>query len=113
MKIDFPIPAGYHSSTDAPVFVSWSAGEGNLVQFGKKPEEIDFSRAHFPLEIPVRLSPGSTEVIVDAVVYFCKENSSLCMFEKIRVKAPVAITGIGAKSLEITAPVNPKPKSGI
>ncbi len=113
LAIDFRIPAGYHLTTDAPLFVSWSAGEGNSVRIGKKPEEIDFSRAQFPLSLPAAFAAGSAVVTVDAVIYYCKDNSSVCMFEKLRVKAPVTVAAGGSPTLAIGAKVNPSPGSGI
>jgi hypothetical protein len=52
----------------------------------------DFSASNpqFPLSVPVRVSEGDANLIVELVLYYCEaEKETLCYFKEVRVTVPV------------------------
>jgi hypothetical protein len=46
-----------------------------------------------PLEVPVTLAAGQTNVAVDLTVYWCEAvNETLCFVNRVRLEAPLTVS---------------------
>ncbi len=111
INLTYRLPAGFKFTKGAPFYLHWKSGDESILKFGPSPEKVDFTKASFPYKIPVETSAGSTEAVFDAIIYYCRENSTLCVFDSIRVKVPLAIADKGTHELAMEIEVqNPDRK---
>lgn len=101
ITLNISLPDGYHFNNDAPFFLNWQSDDTRAVKFTADAGSVKISGSSFPLEIPVSALRGETNLTVDAVVYFCKNESSVCLFDNIRFKVPVTVAEAGANSIKI------------
>jgi thiol-disulfide isomerase/thioredoxin len=99
------LPEGYKFTKDAPFHLTWKSGDDNIVRFQSNPDEIDAKGTTFPYELPVSASLGEGEIILDAVVYFCQDNSSACLFDNIRVRIPIEVNNRAPERIDISLEV--------
>jgi DNA-binding beta-propeller fold protein YncE len=94
-------PPGYHLTAEAPIMVRWRSDDEGVVRFRVQPSEIDFSNSPTVLDLPVEVHPGRSDLVFDAVLYFCEDGSKLCLVDQVRVIAPVTVDRDGPDRLEI------------
>jgi hypothetical protein len=76
IALSFTLPAGFKLNPNAPLYLAHGSDARNL----QDPK--------FPLEIPVEAKAGETEVTIDAVVYYCRDDAvKLCMVDPLRIQA--------------------------
>ena len=97
IRLNIKLPAGYQLNSNAPVHVDWKSGDQKVILFGASaPEKISF-----PFEIPVKAAAGNTGLTFDTVIYYCAENSSICLFDHLRLNVPVEVSKAGASVLPV------------
>jgi len=101
LELTFKLPDGYKFTKDAPFYVTWKSGNDKALQFEVAPDEFDFSKIIFPLCVPLSAANGKSDVTVDAVIYFCKESSTTCLFDNVRINLPVVINEQGNDRLKV------------
>lgn len=99
------LPIGYELTKDASFYLEWKSDNDNIVSFTAASDEYDFNKLNFPLTIPVTASKGESEIEFNAVIYFCPENSNLCLFDNIRLKFPVIVDNAAPERLNLTLDV--------
>jgi thiol-disulfide isomerase/thioredoxin len=100
MTLDVKLPAGYKFARGAPFYLKWSSSDERVAKFEGAPKE-----PRFPVEVSLATSAGTGELTVDAVVYYCTEQSTACFVDPVRLKVPVQITPQGAPMLKLEVPV--------
>jgi hypothetical protein len=97
LAVNVILPAGYKFNLEAPFFMR--------LKFGPKPEKVDVKRGSFPLDVPIDLPSGRSEVTLDTIVYYCTAPSSACYVDPIRVKLALAASASAPASLPVDIPV--------
>ena len=101
VRLSYKLPEGYKFNYEAPLHMEWKSEEKTAVEFTGKSNQLDGKKVSFPLEIPVTARLGRDTFIFDAVIYFCREKSSICLFDQVRVKVPVEVKKSGASLIDI------------
>jgi sugar lactone lactonase YvrE len=99
--LNIKLPQGYHFNNDAPFYLSWKSDDEKIVKFTIDPRNAKAHGQSFPLELPVSAMKGGANLTVDAIVYFCKNESSVCLFDNIRFKVPVTVAETGMTQINI------------
>jgi DNA-binding beta-propeller fold protein YncE len=86
LALNIVLPAGYKFNREAPFYMRWKSADGSRLKFGLQADKVDFRKVGFPLQLPVELPAGRSELTIDSVVYYCTENSTACLVDPIRVK---------------------------
>lgn len=101
MALDVKLPPGYKLARGAPFYLRWSSSDENVVKFLAEPDSFH----SFPVEVPLTASFGDSELTIDAIVYYCTEQSTACYVDRVRLKAPVQVTAPGTPVLKVEVPV--------
>jgi thiol-disulfide isomerase/thioredoxin/sugar lactone lactonase YvrE len=102
LALNVVLPDGYKFNREAPFYMRWTAADRAALKFDQQPEQVDFKRVSFPLNVPLYMQGASSEVTLDTVVYYCTSQSSVCLVDPIRVKLVLKV----AASAPVTALVN-------
>ncbi len=105
IKVEVEVPRGYHLTDQAPSYLSWYSSDRKSVGFQRTFESYDPGTIRFPFDLAVKARPGMSELTLDAVVYFCENKSTVCMFDKFRITLPVEVNGTGAHTVTLSADV--------
>lgn len=97
-RMDIKLPAGYKLNSNAPLHADWKSEEDGIVSFSK---ETPSGKSSFPLEIRAQAASGKTNLLFEAVIYYCTENSSVCLFDHVRMRMPVEVSKSGASVLPL------------
>lgn len=108
LQLALALPTGYKLAPGAPFHLKWGAS-GDRIAFQAEPKAFDLRNPRFPLEVPLRAAPGTSELTVDAVVYYCNDQSTACYVDKLRLKAPVRVVEAAPAALALTLPVRRPP----
>lgn len=102
LKLAIEMPKGYHLTDEAPCKFSWTSSEAKVVSFSRTPKEFDFTKATYPLELPVVAKAGSSTVTIEAELYLCEDKTKVCFLDHVRLVIPVEVAARGAKSVTAT-----------
>lgn len=102
IALNITIPKGFHSTKEAPITFNWRSDNSKIVSFLKDSSKFDFKNATYPISIPVKGISGKTELTIDASLFFCKNGSTVCQFDFVRLKIPVEVSASGSTKLPIT-----------
>jgi hypothetical protein len=105
LALNVVLPAGYKFNHDAPFFMRWLAADPAALKFKLQPEQVDFKKASFPLNVPFSLDGGVSEVTIDTVVYYCTSQSSVCYVDPIRVRLALKVSAAGRAVAMVDIPV--------
>lgn len=108
IRLSYKLPKGFHFTEDAPFHVEWRSGDETIVKFTEGKQALDTPRVSFPFGIPVQANLGEDMLVFDAVVYYCADNSKICLFDSIRAKVPVEVKNAGASELNLEVDVEVK-----
>jgi len=103
------LPDGYKFTERAPFYINRSTADENVIEFVGEENTFDALRPEFPVDIPFTAQKGSTEIMIDAVVYFCENGSGICLFDNVRLIVPVEITDDGNNYLDLSVDVSISP----
>jgi thiol-disulfide isomerase/thioredoxin len=104
------LPKGYKYIENAPFSLDPSSSDDGLVKFDQDIASLGITPQKLPVTIPAHTLPGMTELGFDTNVYFCSDESGVCMIDAIRIKVPVQIEETGTSELSINVDVQPKDK---
>ncbi len=99
--LDVRLPPGYKVNPDAPSRFEWRADGGAVTLApGTGGAVVDPS---FPLEFPAEFRRGEGTLTGDISVVYCEaERESICLFDQVRVSAPLRV-GDGESSVVTVA----------
>ena len=82
---------GYELMRDAPILAKVTSGEKGVVALGEE-SSATCKQPQFPLRVPLKSSPGATQLQVDLVLYYCKtKGGGLCITKQARLTLPVTV----------------------
>jgi thiol-disulfide isomerase/thioredoxin len=105
---DLKLPEGYKYIDNAPFSIDYMSNNGEILQFSKTPSDLDMTPQKLPVNLTATANSGMTELSFDAVVYFCSDESGVCMIDDIKVKVPVEISKSGTSELSINVDIETK-----
>ncbi|PKK82399.1 MAG: hypothetical protein CVT49_13990 [candidate division Zixibacteria bacterium HGW-Zixibacteria-1] len=91
IKLTFKLPAGYKFTDQAPFFLDWKSDNAQVVDFKTSPMDLDPKQLTSTVHLFLSAFEGKSRVVIDAVVYFCRENSTVCLFDNVRIILPVHV----------------------
>ncbi|HWQ34769.1 MAG TPA: thioredoxin-like domain-containing protein [Blastocatellia bacterium] len=92
IAISFTLPAGFKFNQGAPFYVAYESSNDKAVKITATEKARNFTEPKFPLEIPVEAAAGESTATIDAVIYFCNdETQKLCLVDSVRVKVPLEV----------------------
>ncbi len=100
LTLQLELPAGYKLNPEAPSSVAVAASQKQIIRLEGASEKT-FHKPQFPLNLPIKTSPGETSLQVNYVVYYCEATKeSLCYFKEVRLAIPVKVLpGAGHRKL--------------
>ena len=105
IAVSLALPQGYKLTKDAPFFIDWKSEAEDVIRFRSESESLDLAGVEFPLEVPITAAAGATTITFDAVVYFCKDGSDVCLFDNVRVIVPLEVGENGPAEAAVTISV--------
>lgn len=106
IAVSFTLPAGFKFNQGAPFYVAYESSNDKAVKITAVDKARNFTEPKFPLEVPVEAVAGESTATIDAVIYFCNdETQKLCLVDSVRVKVPLEVKAGAAHraQVEITA----------
>ena len=101
LLIDINLPRGYHFTDKAPSRITWRTDNGKVITFVDSTSDGSLKKVQFPFRLPIEAYKGKTELILDASVIFCTNDSGICLLDDIRIHLPIKITKDGSHKLSI------------
>jgi hypothetical protein len=102
LQVNLNLPEGAKLNAEAPAFLSWSSSDAGILKVERDGDNMDVKPDALPIDLPLKVSPGKAVLTLDAVIYYCRENSGACYFDDVTVEVPVEIGGTGADKHAIT-----------
>lgn len=109
--VDAVMPFGYKLNAAAPFTAIWA--EDNVVSVAPNLRDYRAVTPALPIEFPVTLREGTTNLTVDLTIYWCEAiKETLCFVERAHVTLPVTVSAEAASSVlslsyELTPPEVP------
>jgi thiol-disulfide isomerase/thioredoxin len=92
IALSFKLPEGFKYNEGAPFYVAYQTADEKAVRVTAAERSRNFSEPKFPLEIPVEAGAGATTATIDAVIYFCNdETQKICLVDSVRVEVPLEV----------------------
>ena len=92
ISLSFALPAGYKFNSGAPFFVSYQTSDEKVIRITSAEKSRNFTEPKFPVEIPIEAKTGTTTATIDAVIYFCNdETQKICLVDSVRVQLPLEV----------------------
>lgn len=110
--VDAVMPFGYKLNASAPFTAQWE--QDTVVDVATDVENYQVITPDLPIEFPVNLTEGETNLSVDLTIYWCEAiNETLCFVERGTVVLPVVVTdeapgSVISLSYQLTPPDNPE-----
>lgn len=102
------LPRGAHLNLDGPGMVKLGASGAVSLPDGVK--SLPLQAGTFPLEVPLAAGGGRGEVVLDAVIFFCRNaGGGTCYVDEVRLKVPVDAGAAGASTAPVTLQVGTPP----
>ncbi len=108
VMVSFNLPGGYEFSEGSPMHVDVKSGGESIVRINAPAKLEGEGRKSFPIEIPLTAKFGRNDLVLDAVIYYCKKESRICLFEQIRYELPLSVTAAGSSRVKVSVSVQPK-----
>lgn len=102
------LPNGYKFNDLAPAYLDWKSTSDKIVQFGLRADQVKFDPVR-GIEIPLLALRGSGEIIFEAAVYFCKADASVCLYDNVRLIAPIIVDDKGPGRFGVKIDAKPLP----
>jgi thiol-disulfide isomerase/thioredoxin len=102
IAVSFTLPAGFKFNQGAPFYVAYESSNDKAVKITAAEKARNFTEPKFPLEIPVEATAGESTARIDAVIYFCNdETQKICLVDSVRVKVPLEVRAGGSNRAAI------------
>jgi thiol-disulfide isomerase/thioredoxin len=89
--VDAIMPFGYKLNASAPFTAVWAAD--SVVTVAADQQDYRVVTPDLPIEFPVTLTEGQTELTVDLTIYWCEAiNETLCFVERSQVIMPISVS---------------------
>ena len=99
--LEVVLPTGYKVNPDAPSSFSWSSDGGGVVLAPDASETV--IGPSLPRSVAVTFVEGEATVIADLSIVYCEvEAESICLFDQVRLVAPVHVSKAGPATATLT-----------
>jgi DNA-binding beta-propeller fold protein YncE len=96
VELSIAVPDGYALNPAAPFYIALYSDDAKVAAVSGEGTPRNIANPAFPMNIPIRFSPGSTRLTMDLVVYYCSERrEAVCLVRRLRVVAPINVTPRG------------------
>jgi thiol-disulfide isomerase/thioredoxin len=102
LSLQVELPHGYKFTHDAPSFLKYYSADRAVLAFQNSSDELEAKSISFPENLDVTTHPGNSELTVDAVIYYCAEGSTVCLFDNVRIQVPVMVADDAPMTLALT-----------
>lgn len=102
------LPEGYDLVEQAPQVIRLLSADREILSFGDGKASHKLEVNSQPVNVLALTSEGVTEISVEAIFYFCKIASGLCLVDNLQIKMPVTIDGAGKSEIEIQVDIEAK-----
>ncbi|WP_051669955.1 thioredoxin-like domain-containing protein [Bryobacter aggregatus] len=76
LVVSIQLPAGYKLNHEAPLYLHWTGLDA----------EQAAETLQFPVKIPITSLQGKTDLTIDAIIYYCTSEQSVCLVDRIRTR---------------------------
>ena len=98
LKVQVEIPAPYKLNPGSPL--EYQVNMENILQEPRK--RVTVKDGQFPLQIPLTLVPGQTEIRVAVSFVYCREgDAGVCIIKSLRWIIPANVTHDGDTELQL------------
>jgi thiol-disulfide isomerase/thioredoxin len=98
IMVDAVMPFGYKLNASAPFTATWA--EDSIVTVPAELREYKVVTPELPIQFPVTLTEGETNLSVDLIIYWCEAiKETLCFVERRTVVMPVVVSPDAAGSV--------------
>ncbi|HVT94675.1 MAG TPA: thioredoxin-like domain-containing protein [Bryobacteraceae bacterium] len=101
LALSLVLPDGYKLNRGAPLYLSWSAPAVEHLQFTPQPEDVDLKNAKLPLHIKVTKLEKNTDIAIDAIVYYCTTEQSVCLVDRLRASLELQPSSSAPESVPV------------
>ncbi len=108
LNVTFELPKGYEFTHNAPIHVDVKSDGKMIVYVSGDAKIIDKERRELPFQIPLMVKPGENTLTLDGVFYYCRKDSSICLFDQVRYELPLKASPSGRSETQITIDISPK-----
>ncbi len=110
-KISFvaSVPDGFDNQQAGALLHQLAGNDSSVVKFGLRPQDASFDPSA-GIEIPFEAASGNCEVILETVIYFCKEGSTICQVDNVRLHIPIEVSDRGPSMFGIAAKARVSPE---
>jgi thiol-disulfide isomerase/thioredoxin len=92
IALSFKLPEGFKYNEGAPFYVAYQTADEKAIKVTAAEKSRNFSEPKFPLEIPIEAGAGATTATIDAVIYFCNdETQKICLVDSVRIEVPLEV----------------------
>jgi len=95
------LPSGYKFAPDAPSEITVRSSNPAALAFAPNTDELTATTISSPLVLPYTSSSGRATLTIDGTVLFCEQGSRVCMFDRVRITAPIVVTAESNKQVII------------
>jgi DNA-binding beta-propeller fold protein YncE len=94
IQVKVTMPEGYKLNDQAPFTAIWP--EDTVAQIPEDSREIRIIKPDLPVEVPVTLAEGQTELVLNLTVYWCEGvNETLCFVDRAVLSLPLTVVPDG------------------
>ncbi|MBD3382772.1 MAG: redoxin domain-containing protein [candidate division Zixibacteria bacterium] len=108
LKFKINLPEGYELIEQAPQTINLKSADREVLSFDDGKESYEFEINGQPVNVVAVTREGMTELSMEALFYFCKKESGLCLVDNLQIKLPVTIDGAGKSEIEIPVDIEAK-----
>ncbi|MEW5922464.1 MAG: thioredoxin-like domain-containing protein [Candidatus Zixiibacteriota bacterium] len=109
VNLMFRLPKGYKFTNQAPFYLEWKSEDTTAIDFKTASSKRDSGDFNPSVSLPLHALKGKSRIIIDAVIYFCQENSTICLFDNVRIILPVDIAESAGNEISLGIDVSAAP----
>lgn len=104
LSLSFLLPDGYKLNRDAPLYLNWGSPDPE-VRFATQPDASDAKKISPPVNIRIAALKKSSEVAIDAIIYYCTNEQSVCLVDRMQITMEVRPTDRGLQTIPVTVSI--------
>ncbi|MEZ4861626.1 MAG: thioredoxin-like domain-containing protein [Caldilineaceae bacterium] len=94
LVLSVELPLGYKVNSEAPYSMAWQSS-GDVITLPAS-ASTDIVAPHFPLSLPVNFHAGEGLLTGELSIVYCEaERESICLFDQVRLEAPLQVGAAG------------------
>ena len=96
----FSVPENYKFNELGPFTLTWEAEDSEIMRLSSDGEQsYQQVGPEFPIDFPITLSNGETNIHVEATVFYCEaENEEFCLVQDVVLDIPIEVSEVAEVS---------------